>query len=352
MKCNTPIDPETKIALSGAALEAALKDPNSPCCGYELSADDIYCPSCGIRFNAHNDISADKNTPARNKSRWSFHTCVVGMLVGIILAVVVFYSGWLYNMSYGGRWLPVIYFIPLPLLFFPLLPAFAAAMTYWQFDVKESRFLLAIGAVFGCVAVYGVWYCLVCSYGDGITGRNPLLMLCYVYDVALKRTVTVNSIEFTGVVLAVIYYIEALVIFLFTVALSFMFVSFRTYCDSCSCWFRGVKSWKVKLTHDEFETVVGRIMCNKNDVPVMDSHQEDDCRYYRFRIKYCKECLKGSLTVVEIGKNNCEVAVSGYENVCLTKQQMQFAIAESKAVEKRKNVLMRSFNFCDILQSF
>ena len=49
MKCNTPIDLETEVALSGEALEAALKDPSSPRCGQELSADDVFCPSCGAK---------------------------------------------------------------------------------------------------------------------------------------------------------------------------------------------------------------------------------------------------------------------------------------------------------------
>ena len=49
MKCKTPIDPETKIALSGEALEAALKAPDSPRCGYELATDDVFCPACGAK---------------------------------------------------------------------------------------------------------------------------------------------------------------------------------------------------------------------------------------------------------------------------------------------------------------
>lgn len=51
MKCNMPIDWETKAALAGAALEAALKDPASPRCGQELSGDDVFCPACGARLD-------------------------------------------------------------------------------------------------------------------------------------------------------------------------------------------------------------------------------------------------------------------------------------------------------------
>ena len=49
MKCNTPIDPETKYALYGDELEAALKDLSSPRCGHDLSADDVFCPACGAK---------------------------------------------------------------------------------------------------------------------------------------------------------------------------------------------------------------------------------------------------------------------------------------------------------------
>lgn len=44
-----PINQETKIALAGEALEAALKDPSSPRCGQELAADDVFCSACGAR---------------------------------------------------------------------------------------------------------------------------------------------------------------------------------------------------------------------------------------------------------------------------------------------------------------
>jgi len=47
MKCNALIDVETKVALSGEALDAALKNPVSPRCGYELEPNDVFCPSCG-----------------------------------------------------------------------------------------------------------------------------------------------------------------------------------------------------------------------------------------------------------------------------------------------------------------
>ena len=50
MKCGACIDPETKIVLDGAALEAALKDPAWPRCGHELAALYVFaqCPwLCG-----------------------------------------------------------------------------------------------------------------------------------------------------------------------------------------------------------------------------------------------------------------------------------------------------------------
>lgn len=49
MRCSAYIDPKTGIALEGDALEAALRDPNSLRCGYELYEDDAFCPSCGAK---------------------------------------------------------------------------------------------------------------------------------------------------------------------------------------------------------------------------------------------------------------------------------------------------------------
>ena len=53
MKCEALIDPETRIALEGDALVAASKNPDSPRCGYELEAGDVFCPSCGARTRIH-----------------------------------------------------------------------------------------------------------------------------------------------------------------------------------------------------------------------------------------------------------------------------------------------------------
>ena len=55
MKCNAYIDPETKVALTGDAREAASRDPAAPRCGYELEADDTFCPVCGARVVSQGD---------------------------------------------------------------------------------------------------------------------------------------------------------------------------------------------------------------------------------------------------------------------------------------------------------
>ena len=50
MHCQMPIDPVTRIALEGDALEAALKNPYASRCGYKLQKDDMFCPACGAKI--------------------------------------------------------------------------------------------------------------------------------------------------------------------------------------------------------------------------------------------------------------------------------------------------------------
>lgn len=56
MKCQALIDPETKIALDGEALELALKDPGAPRCRHELESADGFCPSCGARVEKSSQL--------------------------------------------------------------------------------------------------------------------------------------------------------------------------------------------------------------------------------------------------------------------------------------------------------
>jgi hypothetical protein len=46
-RCNTPIDPATGRALSGEALEAALRDQNSPRCRAAVKKKARFCSTCG-----------------------------------------------------------------------------------------------------------------------------------------------------------------------------------------------------------------------------------------------------------------------------------------------------------------
>ena len=52
MKCNAPIDPQTKIAI--ANIEAEVNASQFPRCGYELYAEDKFCPACGAKVTCYN----------------------------------------------------------------------------------------------------------------------------------------------------------------------------------------------------------------------------------------------------------------------------------------------------------
>ena len=99
MKCEALIDPETRIALEGDALVAASKNPDSPRCGYELEAGDMFCPSCGasVELSRHHDDQVRCNKRA---SRSTFWVSVVGFFLTNILCLVLAEGN--YDMMHGS----------------------------------------------------------------------------------------------------------------------------------------------------------------------------------------------------------------------------------------------------------
>lgn len=71
MKCNAPIDPATRTALSGNALRIALANSDAPRCPQELDADDVFCPSCGARVViASRGSATPRSSKIRRLFRW------------------------------------------------------------------------------------------------------------------------------------------------------------------------------------------------------------------------------------------------------------------------------------------
>jgi len=98
MKCSTPIRRETKKALVGEALEAALKDPTSPRCGHELATDDVFCPACGARVE---NYSSSQGAPL---------SCDSDLVVpkGVVAEVCSYCKG---RVSRKELWMVVILFV-------------------------------------------------------------------------------------------------------------------------------------------------------------------------------------------------------------------------------------------------
>ena len=115
MKCQAYIDRETKTALEGEALEAAIKDPNSPRCGYELSEDDMFCPQCGAKINnSENSQPAeaiDGCTSLKTSNPGSNGTVAILLtFVGMAFQVLALadYAGMFFGYDFTGvSWSPI-----------------------------------------------------------------------------------------------------------------------------------------------------------------------------------------------------------------------------------------------------
>jgi len=94
MKCNTPIDPETKCALIGDELAKALKDPDSPRCEQELSDDNVFCPSCGGR--AESIYFNHRRAPRRR-----FWASLIFLILTNVVCVFAPILGVLSALAYG-----------------------------------------------------------------------------------------------------------------------------------------------------------------------------------------------------------------------------------------------------------
>ena len=226
MKCQTLIDPETKIALEGEALVAALRQLDPVRCGYELHEDDVFCPSCGKKVLGYPECSAGRTLSARMIS--SLSSCVLHLIVGTIVAVLcvvaLFYCGAAY--TYACKWIPIsLMFIPLPLMFFAGVPGIVTAMAYRCFKVNRLLLCFVLGVLFGCVAVYGAWFWFVRDL-NGIEEWDPFRLWGYAHDISARRVVDVgfrrlgNGIKVTGGVLLFFYYLEALSIIMMSILTS------------------------------------------------------------------------------------------------------------------------------------
>lgn len=113
MKCIMPINPETGIALSGEALEAALKKPDSPRCGYELDAGDVFCPSCGARVEIsqpQTDAWYSFSGRATRKEYWKVMLLLWACM--FVCCIVCELSNILPSMAEAiGAWIGVIFVI-------------------------------------------------------------------------------------------------------------------------------------------------------------------------------------------------------------------------------------------------
>ena len=348
MKCQMPIDPVTKIALEGEALSTALRDPDSPRCGYELHENDVFCPSCGM--NAHGEAGhvAERTLFVRESSSSCFSVLhlIAGTIAVALYAVAVFYCSAAY--TYACELIPIIIlFIPLPLFFFWAVPGIATAMAYRRFEVNKPRLCLMLGAILGCVAVYGAWFWFV-RYLKGVEEWNPFRLWGYAHEISAQRVVDVgighlgNGTKVTGGMLLFFYYLEALFIILMSgVVASFGIMDNLGFCSTCSRWMRGY-FWKdANMTQDEACALVRR-MAQDDKLEMPDGVGNDRCRF-RFRLRYCKKCGQGELDVFKVAMRmgtgeKKEVETRVFRGLHLTKTQ----VASTVHILKYDNVMSDS----------
>ena len=104
MNCNTPIDSATGLALEGEALDAALKDPGSSRCGYDLSPDDVFCPSCGakVEYCATSRRGRAWYSCKGRASRKEFW--ITSLIIGLCGSAFIGIMLWVYSNKMSGSY--------------------------------------------------------------------------------------------------------------------------------------------------------------------------------------------------------------------------------------------------------
>ena len=112
MKCNALIDPQTKIAIVNP--EAKFDVSQFPRCGYELSAEDKFCPACGIKINrssyasnAHSDICHQESLMSQLRSDNDDENVALAIVVALNRQSIAQVQKPMSNCSTGGRRLDV-----------------------------------------------------------------------------------------------------------------------------------------------------------------------------------------------------------------------------------------------------
>ena len=103
MRCNAYIDPKTKVALEGDAREAASRDPAAPRCGYELEADDTFCPACGASVKISSSETSKASSRRLNNKRATRIDFWISLVPLLLIKLIIFsISGESYSIRKEG----------------------------------------------------------------------------------------------------------------------------------------------------------------------------------------------------------------------------------------------------------
>ena len=230
------------------------------------------------------------NSECAKRSDLRMSRLLMGLVALTLGSAIVFLSGILY------AWIPHLGRLWLVWdIFYAFVLSRVIGAVYGRFERDDRRVFLMVSAALGLLALYASWFWHVWAVCDGVKMWNPIDLLRVICQLADGRVVVMCGQKLTGQDLLLWYCVEAAVIVIGGSIGARASRRLALYCDTCEIWFRGILARDVSLSKDEMNSVLHMIV-NGEEAELPDGGDTERYRY-RFRIRYCRECGKGALSV-------------------------------------------------------